>query len=422
MAANGAASSLSRLASRLFGGALASRAAAGAVGGSGAGALAAAAGRLPTAAAGTGASFWGASHAAWRSLASEGVGVQPLLPRRALSSITAFGTGAAAATATATGGGPVRRLLGGALKTAAAGPTGGFDGALVAARRMATDAAAGLGGATVVVTRPVAQVPYTGRRRALSLKARAQEELDRLKSEGRESVDDGRLPKAHPSAQLVRRVGAAVAAAACDGAGGGSWEHAKELTWESVVVDDAEPRAWARPSGKVVVTTGMLDFLGVDRNPENGEAALAWVLAREAAHLLARHPEEERSVIYPPTTFCAMMPLVWVVTWMKGHEQRQLEHEADVIALQLVAQAGFNPTGALYSLQKSMASEAPAEQSGFITDRVRTFLQPDPSAVDRVGRVAEHLPRALAEYHKQQQGAGNGAGPQADGGGSQRVA
>ncbi|KAG2492672.1 hypothetical protein HYH03_009087 [Edaphochlamys debaryana] len=334
MAANGA---VSRLASRLFGGALASRAAAGAVGGSGAGALAAAAGRLPTAAAGTGASFRGASRSAWRSIASEGVGVQPLLPRRALSSITAFGTGAAAATA----GAPVRRLLGGALNTAAsAALNGSSGGALVAARRMATDAAAAGTGGLVLVTQPAAQysptvtwlaarllsefftflctgailhgmlflyymdtVPYTGRRRALQETA-----LENLDWWGQ---PEGHLvPEAHPSSQLVRRVGTAVAAAACNGDGG---EHAKRLEWEFVVVEDAGLQTWACPRGKVTVTTGMLDFLGVDRNPEDGEAALAWVLAREAAHLLARHPEETRTWVISPATFCASLPGIW---WM----------------------------------------------------------------------------------------------------------
>ncbi|KAG2492674.1 hypothetical protein HYH03_009089 [Edaphochlamys debaryana] len=276
--------------------------AAGGIGGSGAGTLrlAAAVSRGPPAAAGTRVSIWGASRSVWRSFASEGVATPPTLQRRALSAGMVLGAGAAAAA-----GGPLRNL-GGALVSAAAAPSAGSSATLAASRRMATGAAAGLGGGMgLVTTRPVAQP-----RNSSSSAAWFDAVLGELCALGliavmygacflynkdtwllwQSSFEESPLPEGHPSAQLVRRVGAAVAAAACDGAGGGSWEHAKELTWESVVVDNAEPRAWARPSGKVVVTTGMLDFLGVYRNPENGEAALAWVLARQAAHLLARHP------------------------------------------------------------------------------------------------------------------------------------
>ncbi|KAG2486173.1 hypothetical protein HYH03_015137 [Edaphochlamys debaryana] len=445
-----------RLASRLLGGPLAScSAATGAAGGSGVGGFAAAES--------TGASLWGAGRAAWRSLAAEGAGVPPLLQRRPLSPVAATGAARAAAA------GWSLRTLGGPL--AATAPVSGSGGSLAAARRMATEAVSGLGGGAGLAARTAAaaesssaaalytgltawlrakqsallvlgllsaaygalflcyadKVPYSGRQRAiLGLPFLSKWRVDYYAAEYKETMElaasEGRLlPDDHPSVQLVRRLGTAMVAAAADGGGGGSWEHVKSLDWEFHVVEEPTKlhQAYAYRSGKVVVNTYMLTLLGVHRNPEEAEAALSFVVAHE----VARHKDEEQTVLAAPLTKCVhMLPLCRVyfaptfglaafATAMLGSavagfvfarfEQRQREHEADVIALHLLARAGYSPVWSLAYFLAASTLMARLEQTGYI-NRTPAFLRTHPTHSDRVGVVFEHLPNILAASMPQQ--------------------
>ncbi len=59
-------------------------------------------------------------------------------------------------------------------------------------------------------------------------------------------------------------------------------DEAPPITFQLLVIDDADPNAFAVPGGRILVTTGLLEILGDD------EIALAFVLGHELGHFEGR--------------------------------------------------------------------------------------------------------------------------------------
>ncbi|MFQ5817761.1 MAG: M48 family metalloprotease [Terriglobia bacterium] len=111
------------------------------------------------------------------------------------------------------------------------------------------------------------------------------------------------------------------------------------LNFRFFVVDNLQPRATAYPSGVVVVRAGLLYVV------EN-EAQLAFLLAHEIAHTIQEHAwrqwhyQRRKLRIFRWATAY----LSWVVEQAirKGYE-RELENQADRLALAYMARAGYDP-------------------------------------------------------------------------------
>lgn len=176
-------------------------------------------------------------------------------------------------------------------------------------------------------------------------------------------------------------------------------EEYQDLAWEVVVFDDDTTNAQVLPGGKIAVYSGILE---VADTPE----ALAAVIGHETAHLTQDHVmERERAyrrrdmlvgvgnaatglggMIQGATDLALMLPY-----------QREQESEADLVGMQYMAKAGYDPRAALY-LWKRMD-----EKRG---GRAPEYISTHPAPGTRMGELARNLSPALIEYNKQRD-AGN---------------
>lgn len=137
--------------------------------------------------------------------------------------------------------------------------------------------------------------------------------------------------------------------------------------WEVVVFDSDQVNAFALPGGKIGVYTGLL-------NVAKNQDQLATVIGHEIAHVLADHSNERLSQTqlantglqitgvvlgsseyaqYQSATMAALgLGIQYGVLLPYGRTQ---ESEADVVGLELMAKAGFNPNESI-SLWKNMAA------------------------------------------------------------------
>lgn len=128
-----------------------------------------------------------------------------------------------------------------------------------------------------------------------------------------------------------------------------------DLPYEFVVLNNSVPNAWALPGGKLAINRGLLTEM---RN----EAELAAVLGHEAAHAAARHGAKamERSVVsqavllgvaigaadseYAGTALGAAQMAAGLLNQKYG---RNAEREADFYGTRFMAEAGYDPYGAV---------------------------------------------------------------------------
>lgn len=165
-----------------------------------------------------------------------------------------------------------------------------------------------------------------------------------------------------------------------------------ELAWEVVVFDDESINAFAMPGGKVGVFTGILS---VADTPD----ALAAVLGHEIAHLTENHVMERarrqsgsnlvgilggaatgmRDVSHAAATLALALPF-----------SRKQESEADIVGLEYMAKAGFDPRATI-ALWKRMGEARENNQA--------EFLSTHPSDDRRLDDIVKALRPALIEYN-----------------------
>lgn len=167
--------------------------------------------------------------------------------------------------------------------------------------------------------------------------------------------------------------------------------------WEVAVFRDDTPNAFALPGGKIGVNTGLFQVA------ENQDQ-LATVIGHEVAHVLAQHANERVS-----TAFAAQssLELLQAISGGPGAEQSQLlallglgaqigillpygrdqEREADLMGLDLLADAGFDPRESL-ALWQNMSRAGGGQPL--------EFLSTHPSHGTRMQHLSQRMPRALA--------------------------
>lgn len=231
-------------------------------------------------------------------------------------------------------------------------------------------------------------VPLTGRRQINLIDAGTEAKL------GDQSFADVKAKHkiSHdPAANaMVERVGRRLAAAS-----------GLQESWEFVVIDEPEVNAFALPGGKVAVYRGILPVAQDD----NG---LATVLGHEIGHVMAHHAAERisRSELIEAGTGA----LAAVLGSSPGSQQtlgallgagasvglelpfsRAQEYEADRIGLSLMARAGYDPRAAIPFWQRMMAQAGNGAPPPLLSDH--------PSDQNRIARLEQLLPAALADYH-----------------------
>ncbi len=176
----------------------------------------------------------------------------------------------------------------------------------------------------------------------------------------------------------------------------------KGYQWEFNLVESSEVNAWCMSGGKVVVYTALLPIA------QNDEG-LATVLGHEIAHAVARHGSERMSdqmlVQLGSSTLSAAMASkptetqqLAMAAFGAGAQygvmlpfSRKHEYEADYMGLIFMAMAGYDPNQSVGFWQRM------AQKGGAKTPE---FLSTHPVDENRIAKIKEKLPEALAYYNK----------------------
>ena len=176
-----------------------------------------------------------------------------------------------------------------------------------------------------------------------------------------------------------------------------------EYEWEMRIFDAEAVNAFAMPGGKIGIFVGILDAA-------QNQDQLAAVIGHEIAHVTARHVNERAS----RGSLTDVGIQVAAVVLGGGHSgatytayqalnqgaqfgimlpfNRGQESEADVVGLQYMAKAGFDPREAV-PLWKNMAAQhggnEPAE-----------FMSTHPSSERRIEQLISQWPKALPLYNE----------------------
>jgi predicted Zn-dependent protease len=175
--------------------------------------------------------------------------------------------------------------------------------------------------------------------------------------------------------------------------------------WEVVVFEDSSPNAFALPSNKIGVYTGMITL--VDGNQEQ----LAAVIGHEVGHVLAKHSNERASQDMAVNQGLGMVQTMSNPQTVMGQTamgllgigaeygilkpySRTHESEADIIGMDLMAKAGFDPNQSITLWQKmdqASQGQQPIE-----------FMSTHPAHATRIQQLQKHIPQAMALFQQAQ--------------------
>lgn len=171
--------------------------------------------------------------------------------------------------------------------------------------------------------------------------------------------------------------------------------------WEVVVFEDNTLNAFALPGNKIGVHSGMVKLV-------DNQDQLAAVIGHEVGHVLAKHSNERLSQEFAVSQGIALVQAVTTPQTTLGQTaigllgigaqygvilpySRLHESEADIIGLDLMAKAGFDPRQSISLWQKM-------EQAG--NGQPAEFLSTHPSHGTRIQELQKHMPQAM-QYRQQ---------------------
>lgn len=174
--------------------------------------------------------------------------------------------------------------------------------------------------------------------------------------------------------------------------------------WEAVVFEDNSPNAFALPGNKIGVHTGMLQLV-------QNQDQLAAVVGHEIGHVLAKHSNERASqelavkqglnivgALAMPTSALGQLGFgllgVGAEYGVLKPWGRTQESEADMIGVDLMAKAGFDPRGSIGLWQRM----AQATQGNSNVE----FLSTHPSHATRIQDLEQHMPQAMGLFQQAQ--------------------
>ncbi|SFU68871.1 M48 family metallopeptidase [Halomonas korlensis] len=178
-------------------------------------------------------------------------------------------------------------------------------------------------------------------------------------------------------------------------------DNQRDQNWQIRVFESEQANAFALPGGYMGVNTGLLEVA------ENQDQ-LAAVVAHEIAHVLARHANERVST---ETATKMGLSVLSSASGLQGAGGQQLmgalglgaqygillpfsrshESEADVIGLQLMADAGFDPRASL-ALWENMSAAGGGQPPAWMSTH--------PSHGQRIGGLQAQMDSALARYQQ----------------------
>ncbi|MEP6608401.1 MAG: M48 family metallopeptidase [Burkholderiaceae bacterium] len=177
-------------------------------------------------------------------------------------------------------------------------------------------------------------------------------------------------------------------------------QDAPQWAWEANVLTSKDINAWAMPGGKIAVYSGLIERLNAT------DEELAAVMGHEIAHALREHARERiarEMGTQAASTLGAIALQIFTgvqvdpqLTGTVGQavfvlpNSRQNEQEADVIGVELMARAGYDPHAALSLWQKMgqvAGSGGPPE-----------FLSTHPSGESRLRELQTYVDKVMPLY------------------------
>lgn len=175
-----------------------------------------------------------------------------------------------------------------------------------------------------------------------------------------------------------------------------------EMFWELAVIDAPDVNAFVLPGGKIAVFSGILTVA------EN-QHQLAAVIGHEVAHVTAQHANERASRAsvagvgidiaaillgggYSHQTQAAQQTLsTGAVLGIMNPFSRKQETEADVVGLEYMAKAGFDPRESV-TLWKNMGEKNETN--------IPEFMSTHPSGETRIESLISQWPTTLPYYNE----------------------
>jgi predicted Zn-dependent protease len=165
--------------------------------------------------------------------------------------------------------------------------------------------------------------------------------------------------------------------------------------WRFVLVDSEEANAGCYPGGKIIFYTGLA------RATSATDAELAAVMGHEVAHALLEHgrADESSSLLHKigiavqsidgATDMTAALEGLFKLSSLKF--SRSQESAADLLGMELMARAGYDPRAAVTHWQKLTRLRG---------DTTTSYLSTHPAHGKRAALLHKHLPQALTIFNR----------------------
>ena len=174
---------------------------------------------------------------------------------------------------------------------------------------------------------------------------------------------------------------------------------ARQWSWEVHVIKSNELNAHVLPGGKIVFYSGIIDRLSLT------DAEIAAIMGHEMAHALREHTRERLSRDVATQTGIGIAASVLGLS--QGQAQlaglagdlgisrpnsRTQETEADLMGLELMARAGYDPNAAVSLWRKMQSAGGRGEPP--------QFLSTHPVSSTRIATIQSLLPRVMPLYQQ----------------------
>lgn len=168
--------------------------------------------------------------------------------------------------------------------------------------------------------------------------------------------------------------------------------------WEVNLETRNELNAYCSPGGKIMFFTGIINQLKLT------DDEIAAIMGHEMAHALREHGRERMSQAYAQQTGMSLLGALTGMSASTGQmvqvaaqlaltlpHSRGQESEADIMGLELLARAGYNPNASV-SLWQKMAQATGGGQGSFTSTH--------PSSSERISSLQAAIPKVMPLYEQ----------------------
>ncbi len=182
-------------------------------------------------------------------------------------------------------------------------------------------------------------------------------------------------------------------------------ERASTWKWEVILIGSKQINAFCMPGGKIAFYTGILDTLKMT------DDEVAAVMGHEIAHALREHSRErmgkQAATNIGANIFSQVFGLGNLGNAALGAGANLLtlkfsrddETEADLVGLELMARAGYDPRAGITLWQKMQAASKGAPPQ---------WMSTHPASDTRIKEIQKHLPEVMPLYERARKTQGKG--------------